>query len=250
MKYIASCSGGKDSVATLIIAKKYNEPLDEVVYCEVMFDADTSGEFPEHREFIYNTLKPFVESELQVPFTIVKSQKNFVSNFERKREKGKGEGLVRGYPIPGACEINRDCKIPPIREYWKQAGEDVIQYVGIAADEPKRLERLKGTNRISLLDKYRITERQAFEICSNVGLLSPYYEVADRNGCWFCMNCRDRQWRHLINNHPELFDRLIELEEKHPVRYGNYITREETAKQIKDRISCEAEQMTMFDYFN
>ena len=43
-KYIASCSGGKDSVATLLLAAQHNEPLDEAVFSEVMFDKDTSGE--------------------------------------------------------------------------------------------------------------------------------------------------------------------------------------------------------------
>ena len=28
-KYVASCSGGKDSVATLLLAAQHNEPLDE-----------------------------------------------------------------------------------------------------------------------------------------------------------------------------------------------------------------------------
>ena len=48
-KYVASCSGGKDSVATLLLAAQHNEPLDEAVFSEVMFDKDTSGEIPEHK---------------------------------------------------------------------------------------------------------------------------------------------------------------------------------------------------------
>ena len=55
-KYIASCSGGKDSVATLLLAAQHSEPLDEAVFSEVMFDQDTSGEVPEHRDFIYDRL--------------------------------------------------------------------------------------------------------------------------------------------------------------------------------------------------
>ena len=39
-RYIASCSGGKDSVATILLAAEKNEPLDEVIYSEVMFDQD------------------------------------------------------------------------------------------------------------------------------------------------------------------------------------------------------------------
>ena len=52
-KYVASCSGGKDSVATLLLAAQHNEPLDEAVFSDVIFDNDTSGEGPEHRDFIY-----------------------------------------------------------------------------------------------------------------------------------------------------------------------------------------------------
>lgn len=44
MKYIASCSFGKDSLATIILAYLHNEPLDEVVYARVMFDSTTSAE--------------------------------------------------------------------------------------------------------------------------------------------------------------------------------------------------------------
>ena len=36
MKYVASCSFGKDSLATVIVALEHGEPLDEVLYCEVI----------------------------------------------------------------------------------------------------------------------------------------------------------------------------------------------------------------------
>lgn len=48
MKHVAACSFGKDSIATVILAREHNEPLDEVIYCEVMFDDEISGEVPEH----------------------------------------------------------------------------------------------------------------------------------------------------------------------------------------------------------
>ena len=62
MKHIASCSFGKDSIATVLLALEHGEPLDEVVYCEVMFADEISGEVPEHRDFIYNTAIPYFES--------------------------------------------------------------------------------------------------------------------------------------------------------------------------------------------
>lgn len=51
-RYIVGCSFGKDSLATVITAVEHGEPLDEAVYCEVMFDEHISGEVPEHRDFI------------------------------------------------------------------------------------------------------------------------------------------------------------------------------------------------------
>ena len=46
MRYIASWSGGKDSTATIILAHLHNEPLDTIIFAEVMFDKETSGELP------------------------------------------------------------------------------------------------------------------------------------------------------------------------------------------------------------
>ena len=59
--HIASCSFGKDSLATILLALKHGEPLDEAVYCEVMFDKRTSGEVPEHRALIYESAMRRVE---------------------------------------------------------------------------------------------------------------------------------------------------------------------------------------------
>lgn len=248
MKYIASCSGGKDSVATVIVAKEKGEPLNEVVYCEVMFDENISGEVPEHRDFIYNQLKPFVEKELQVPFVVLRSDKTYIDFFYHIVSKGPETGKTFGFPIPGMCAINRDCKIPPIQKYLKQQRGDFVQYIGIAADEPLRLARLKDTNKISLLDKYGYTEKAAKELCESYGLLSPVYSITDRNGCWFCMNCKDEEFSHMIRNHSALFDRLIELEKSAPERYRRYLTRSETPQQIKERILSYGEQIDIYEY--
>lgn len=62
--YIASCSFGKDSIATILLALEHNEPLDRAVFAEVMFDTERniSGEIPEHIEWIYSTAIPKLEA--------------------------------------------------------------------------------------------------------------------------------------------------------------------------------------------
>lgn len=58
-KHILSCSFGKDSIATALLALQHGEPLDELVYCEVMFSEEISGELPEHNRFIHETAIPY-----------------------------------------------------------------------------------------------------------------------------------------------------------------------------------------------
>ena len=91
-KYVASCSGGKDSVATLLLAAQHKEPLDEAVFSEVMFDQNTSGEVPEHRDFIYDRLKPFCEKELGIKFTILHADKTYDEVFHHVITRGPHKG--------------------------------------------------------------------------------------------------------------------------------------------------------------
>lgn len=212
MKYIASCSFGKDSIAQIIVGLQHGKPIDEVVYSEVMFTNEISGEFPEHRDFIYNVAIPKLKRQFGLDTVVLRSKRTMWDDFHTIRIRGENAGKLRGFPIPGLCTINRDIKIQPIRDYLKDQG-DITQYVGIAADETERLERLVGTNKTSLLALYGITESKAWDICKAHDLLSPIYQFAKRNGCFFCPNASMKELRHIYYNHPDLWFKLRELQE-------------------------------------
>jgi hypothetical protein len=239
MKYIACCSFGKDSLAQIIVGKEHDEPIDAAIYSEVMFTKDISGEFPEHRDFIYNVAIPKLKKRYGVDTIVLRSEKTMWDDFHTIRTRGESTGLLRGFPIPGLCNINRDCKIPPIRNYLRSLGTDIIQYVGIAADEPIRLKRLEGTNKVSLLAKYGVTEKQAREICIANGLLSPVYDISNRNGCFFCPNARDRELRHLYFNHPDLWAMLRQLQDT-PNTSRRCFTRTKTLYDFEDKFWKES----------
>lgn len=81
------------------------------------------------------------------------------------------------------CVINRDCKMRQIRKFWKEIKDDFVQYIGIAIDEPARMERIVNSgNNVSLLEKYGYTEQMAFDLCKKYDLLSPIYDFAPRGG--------------------------------------------------------------------
>ena len=127
--------------------------------------------------------------------------------FLREPTRGKrcGTGMITGFPMALRCQINRSVKIEPIQNFLKTLGaQEYRQYVGIAIDEPKRLERANGKGQISLLEKYGYTEEMAYSLCEKYELLSPVYAYTSRGGCWFCPNARKAELRHLRDQHPEL----------------------------------------------
>jgi 3'-phosphoadenosine 5'-phosphosulfate sulfotransferase (PAPS reductase)/FAD synthetase len=210
-KYVASCSFGKDSIATVLLAKAHREPLDEVVYCEVMFDKDVSGEVPEHRDFIYETAIPKLEG-MGVKIVVLRSEKTYVDLFTGRVTRGPNKGMVRSFPLCGKCAVQRDCKVRSIRQYQKTLPANTVQYIGIAHDEQDRLLRLEDGRQVSLLAKYNFTEQDARQLCEKAGLLSPVYAFTDRGGCWFCPNAKMPELRHLYDHHPDLWARMMALQ--------------------------------------
>lgn len=227
MKHFASCSFGKDSIATILLALQHNEPLDGAVFAEVMFDntRGISGEIPEHIEWVKNIAIPKLQA-LGCPTHIVRNTKDdYMTQFHHITQKSKDPsriGKKQGFLIGGRCILNNRGKIKPLKQFFKQFNEQVIEYVGIAIDEPKRLEKLhKQQNKVSLLEKYNYTEQMAYDLCKQYDLLSPLYKNAQRGGCWFCPNAKICEFAKLKVNHPELWNELEQLA-KEPDYIGGF----------------------------
>lgn len=257
MVHVASCSGGKDSVAQLILSHIYNEPLDMVVFVEPMFDKERgwSGVNPIHMSFVLETLKPTVES-WGVPFYILHSDRDYLDVFYHRvrgaRLWPEHEGMIYGFPGGrGCCAIKRDCKLRAINMFFRGLqGEDICSYVGIAADERKRLAGLVTDPRaVSLLAKYGVTEERAFEMCKEYGLLSPIYgerqtyheaKAQKRDGCWFCQYAKICEHKAVKERMPEAWRTYVNLEEsEEPLvypRWNPYST--ETLRERDALLAC------------
>lgn len=155
------------------------------------------------------------------------------------------ERMLSGFPLSGRCTIQRDCKLPPIKAYQKALPPDTVQYIGIAADEPKRLARLKP-GQISLLDKYHVAEPEARSMCAAEGLLSPLYDFTKRGGCWFCPNASISELRHLYRYHPELWQPLLELQDV-PNKPTERFSWRRTFREIDERFRQEGEQLSFYE---
>ena len=85
------------------------------------------------------------------------------------------------------------------------------------------------------MEKYNITEIDAFNLCKKNNLLSPVYNLTKRNGCWFCPNAKDTELLHVLNNHVNLFNKLIEWENEKNVVNKSFNLKE-TPSEIKARL--------------
>lgn len=91
--YIASCSFGKDSIATILLALEHDEPLDRVVFSEVMFDhaRGISGEIPEHIGWIYDTAIPKLHN-MGVHVDVVRAERDYCYFFANAVGGGRMKG--------------------------------------------------------------------------------------------------------------------------------------------------------------
>lgn len=103
----------------------------------------------------------------------------------------------------------------PMREGRKI---NIVQYLGIAADEPLRIARhIKKPNVVLPLVEIGWDEDLCGLISGYQNLLSPTYETSMRDGCWFCHNQGVEQLRNLRKKHPDLWALLLKWDADSPV---------------------------------
>lgn len=97
---------------------------------------------------------------------------------------------------------------------------NIVQYLGIAADEPLRIARhITKPNIVLPLVEIGWDEDLCGLIAGYQNLLSPSYNTATRDGCWFCHNQSVDQLRNLRKNHPDLWELLLKWDTDSPVSF-------------------------------
>lgn len=183
---IFSLSFGKDSMATLILAAEQGIPIDRVMYVEVKFNDEISGEHPIMAEWI-----PTAEKRLKELFGVTVEHlyygKTFQQMFFQPLSKGKYVGSLKGFPLTRGAWCNH-LKTDTTRRVYsdlKKRKIECVSFLGIAADEPNRwarkVDEMKSGKVLyrSLLVEQGLTENDAIEICKKYDLLSPLYNYED-----------------------------------------------------------------------
>lgn len=234
-KYIACCSFGKDSIAAVLIRLQHGEPIDELLYCKIMFDSNTSAELPEHEEFINKIAIPYFEKEHGLKTVTVQAKRNYKQIFNRKYVRGKNVGNIYGFPLRSFPWRNNLLKVNELNGYMKSQGQ-YKAIVGIAVDEENRIPGALKRGEILPLIDYNITEKQAFEIAGKYGLISPAYRNGiNRLGCWFCHNQTVESLRQLRLYNRDLWQELLAMDDVSPCKFRVEVT----LREFEERFASE-----------
>ena len=215
MEYIASLSYGKDSIVIPELCMKYGLPLNRIVTVDIMATPKLHSELPPMVEF-KKKADAIIKERYGIEVEHITADKSYEECFYTKYQKGKNKGRTYGFPMQIGAWCNSRLKVSMLNQFNKA---DITQYLGICADEPKRIERLSGTNKVALPAQLGYTEKMCYDLAKSLDLLSPIYENATRGGCWFCHNQSVDQLRFLRKNYPEYWLLMLKWDRESPVTF-------------------------------
>ena len=213
--HVVSLSGGKDSTAMLLRMLEEGMRVDIILFC------DTGLEFPAMYEHLDK-----LERDIGRPITRIRSFHTFEYYLTQKEilvkhKKNAGQRNYRGYGWSGP--LNRCCtkelKTIPREKFLRQLQEhyDIIEYVGLAADEGYRFERennQKPNCRHPLVD-WGMTEADCLQYCYDRGYTwGGLYKQFSRVSCWCCPLQPLAELRILYKSYPELWAQLKEWDKR------------------------------------
>ena len=198
-KYVVLLSGGKDSTAMLLRLIEEKRPIDLILFC------DTGLEFPQ----MYEHLKQ-VEEYIGMPIVILKAPHSFEYYLAEYNPKRKNPQLLQYRGNSWAGPKNRWCtamlKIRITKAYLREMRNqyEVIEYVGIAADESRRVRE-----RCYPLVEWGMTEADCLAYCYERGFYwGGLYELFSRVSCWCCPLQSLNELRKLYEHFPNLWCQL------------------------------------------
>jgi len=211
-----SFGGGVQSTAVLVLQaeNRLPEPYDVFLFANVGDDS----EHPETIDYFHNVHKPYAEKHGIRLEEIRKVRRDGTSptllEHTINDKKSIRIPMYLSGGGPGRRSCTADYKIHVVRKWQRQNGSSrenpAVCGLGISVDEIQRARTESGfpdqTLEYPLIDMgLRRTD------CHNIikkGGLPP----APRSSCWFCPFHNKEEWRRLKRNHPDLFEKTVQLE--------------------------------------
>ena len=194
-----------------------DKPLDEVIFF------DTGMEF----KSIYNNRDKVrkVLLEKKIPLTELHDVDNFyykmlVKPVEYKNKEDKDYPYHYGYEwCGGRCRWGTTGKLQAIKKHYKTTygDEEIFEYVGIALDEPGRVE--DNIHKLYPLVEWQMKEKDCLQYCYDNGYDwdedgVELYSLLDRCSCWCCGNKNLKELKNIYQYLPQYWQMLRGLQSR------------------------------------
>lgn len=208
-KYVASVSWGKDSLEMLNGLLDGGYPLDEVVFY------DTGMEFQAIYDIRDEMLPKLNRKGIQYT-ELYPENPMLYDMLERPKIKRNGQQVYGDGWCGGACRWGTFKKQEALNNY---IGKN-ITYIGLAADEYKRLPRLEP-HKCAPLAEWGLVEGEALMRCYRRGYEwqecgKPLYALLDRVSCWCCRNKNLEELRGYYRYLKPYWEKLKDLQSRLP----------------------------------
>lgn len=217
-------SGGKDSSALLLLMIEKGLPIDAVIR------ADTGVEFPEMEDHIAK-LDDLLYRERGIHVTTLRHPHGFewlMLDVPQQQKRAIERRIAMGQPLSGYgwpgfgtrwCTGQLKTHLMDKEVNRLKQEKNALHCIGIAADEAHRCK--DDPHKRYPLVECGITEAQALQICYDRGFdFGGLYELYHRPSCWLCPFQRIGELRQLRHHHPELWARLLDLDNRARAKFG------------------------------
>ena len=192
-QYIASVSGGKDSLYMLyhILSHIEKYPLDAVVHFELEID------YP----FVTNVIDKMqgLCDQIGIPFYRIKPRKTWRELYEKNGFPSRRVRWCNKWKLDAKTQMNEISRSMNCRP---------VYYIGFCADETSRFKYEigqinEGNKVIYPLAEDGLTEDKILEWARTEPVFNNFYKFMDRQGCMFCPMLQYKEMAYQMIAYPE-----------------------------------------------
>ena len=250
--YVASLSGGKDSVAMVHRLIKEKWRLDIVVFY------DGGMEFKATYKVVAQIERLCIANGIRFIRLAPKHSFEYKA-FEMPVDAQDGSEKIGYSWCGGRCRWATTDKLEAISKFYNEFSENefVVEYVGIAADEKERIWEKRRTDyngsiKLYPLIEWNMSEAECLQYCWAEGYhwieregLPDLYTLLKRLSCFCCRNKNLDELRNIYKYLPEYWERLKEMQKRTPLPFykGKF-----TIMDLEERFKVEGIGYDLFDY--